>query len=76
LSNDHNDLSVALALIDRLALMRRVLVKSIGETRVEVLEDMEACAQLLALTLQPLVESAEARLLPANGGAQPHQAIH
>ena len=75
MSNDHRNLSVALALMDRLALIRRVLAKATGEIRLEMLEDMQACAQLLTLTLQPLIESAEARLLPANDGGQP-QVLH
>jgi hypothetical protein len=57
LTNDRDDLSVALTLIDRLAQTKRALVRATGKTRQEILEDMEACAYLLKLTLQPLVKS-------------------
>ena len=60
MTNDRDDLSVALTLIDRLAQTKLALVRATGETRQEILEDMEACAYLLKLTLQPLVNGEEA----------------
>lgn len=56
---------MALILIDRLTQTRLALATASDETRLEILEDMEACAHLLKLTLQPLVAREEARLRPA-----------
>ena len=65
MTNDRDDLSVALTLIDRLTETKLALVRATGKTRQEIIEDMEACAYLLKLTLQPLVRSDEANVLSA-----------
>jgi hypothetical protein len=70
---DEGVLPVAAALVDCLAEARRELPTATGERRLQIIEDMAGCAQLLTLTLQHLVDSDSdgVRVLPVNYGTLP-----